>query len=183
MSTDTEDRFVDELLIQGEHKRFVARRHPLFAIPGIQRLVVLLALVLAGAALVDQEQVRMLAGVISLGLAGKALHDWLYWRRAVIVVTTDRVISSSGVFTKKSFDYTLGATDYRVERSFIGQLFGYGTFQILTANEASGTISFQRIGRVLQLYRAVEESRRAYHGRRSTGGEAFEAPEDAGSEA
>jgi uncharacterized membrane protein YdbT with pleckstrin-like domain len=64
------------------------------------------------------------------------LNDILIWRNKAYIVTTHRVIQTSGVFSKNVVDSSLEkVNDVKLSQSFFGRLFGYGDIEILTASE------------------------------------------------
>jgi membrane protein YdbS with pleckstrin-like domain len=64
------------------------------------------------------------------------LNDVLVWRNKAYIVTTHRVIQTSGVFSKDVVDSSLEkVNDVKLSQSFWGRLFGFGDIEILTASE------------------------------------------------
>lgn len=64
------------------------------------------------------------------------LNDILVWRNKAYIVTTHRVIQTSGVFSKNVIDSSLEkVNDVKMSQSFLGRMFGYGDIEILTASE------------------------------------------------
>ena len=64
------------------------------------------------------------------------LNDVLVWQNKAYIVTTHRVIQTSGVFSKDVVDSSLEkVNDVKLSQSFLGRLFGYGDIEILTASE------------------------------------------------
>jgi uncharacterized membrane protein YdbT with pleckstrin-like domain len=74
------------------------------------------------------------AGLLgALGYIGFVLWDW---RNQEWLITTRRVIRAEGVLNKSVSDSSLEKiNDARLDQSFIGRIFGYGTLDILTASE------------------------------------------------
>ncbi len=63
-------------------------------------------------------------------------NDVLVWRNKAYIVTTHRVIQTSGVFSKDVVDSSLEkVNDVKLSQSFWGRLFGFGDIEILTASE------------------------------------------------
>lgn len=64
------------------------------------------------------------------------LNDVLVWQNKAYLVTTHRVIQTSGVFSKDVVDSSLEkVNDVKLSQSFWGRLFGFGDIEILTASE------------------------------------------------
>jgi membrane protein YdbS with pleckstrin-like domain len=64
------------------------------------------------------------------------LNDVLVWQNKAYIVTTHRVIQTSGVFSKDVVDSSLEkVNDVKLSQSFLGRVFGYGDIEILTASE------------------------------------------------
>jgi PH (Pleckstrin Homology) domain-containing protein/putative oligomerization/nucleic acid binding protein len=64
------------------------------------------------------------------------LNDFLVWQNKAYIVTTYRVIQTSGVFSKDVVDSSLEkVNDVKLSQSFFGRLFGFGDIEILTASE------------------------------------------------
>lgn len=64
------------------------------------------------------------------------LNDVIVWRNKAYIVTTHRVIQTSGVFSKDVIDSSLEkVNDVKLSQSFLGRLFDFGDIEILTASE------------------------------------------------
>jgi membrane protein YdbS with pleckstrin-like domain len=64
------------------------------------------------------------------------LNDVIVWRNKAYIVTTHRVIQTSGVFSKDVVDSSLEkVNDVKLSQSFLGRLFDFGDIEILTASE------------------------------------------------
>ncbi|HLO16096.1 MAG TPA: PH domain-containing protein [Anaerolineales bacterium] len=69
------------------------------------------------------------------------LNDVLVWQNKAYIVTTHRVIQTSGVFSKDVVDSSLEkVNDVKLSQSFLGRLFGYGDIEILTASELGANL-------------------------------------------
>ena len=74
--------------------------------------------------------------LVSLGFIGFVLWDW---RNQEWLITTRRVIRAEGVLNKSVSDSSLEKiNDARLDQSFFGRIFGFGTLDILTAAEELG---------------------------------------------
>ena len=64
------------------------------------------------------------------------LNDVIAWRNKAYIVTSHRVIQTSGVFSKDVVDSSLEkVNDVKLSQSFLGRLFDFGDIEILTASE------------------------------------------------
>ena len=69
----------------------------------------------------------------ALAYLGFVIWDW---RNQEWLITTRRVIRAEGVLNKSVSDSSLEKiNDARLDQSFLGRIFGYGTLDILTASE------------------------------------------------
>jgi uncharacterized membrane protein YdbT with pleckstrin-like domain len=69
----------------------------------------------------------------ALGYIGFVMWDW---RNQEWLITTRRVIRAEGVLNKSVSDSSLEKiNDARLDQSWVGRIFGYGTLDILTASE------------------------------------------------
>ena len=100
-------------------------------------------------------------GVISWGYALLLLlipFAWwqvLVWRSHQYVITNRRIIQLTGVFNKDVLDSAIGKiTDLRTHQSWLGQMFGYGDIEVLTASE-SGKNEIRMIAQPLEFKRAL----------------------------
>jgi hypothetical protein len=77
--------------------------------------------------------------VAVVGLIGALLYLGFViwdWRNQEWLITTRRVIRAEGVLNKSVSDSSLEKiNDARLDQSFLGRIFGYGTLDILTASE------------------------------------------------
>jgi hypothetical protein len=72
----------------------------------------------------------------ALGYVGFVLWDW---HNQEWIITTQRVIRAEGVLNKSVLDSNLEKiNDARLDQSFFGRIFGFGTLDILTAAEEAG---------------------------------------------
>ena len=91
------------------------------AVDGIATIVVLIAL------------------LVSLAWIGIVIWDW---RNQEWLITTRRVIRAEGILNKSVVDSNLEkVNDARLDQSWVGRIFNYGTLDILTAAEEVGGTS------------------------------------------
>jgi uncharacterized membrane protein YdbT with pleckstrin-like domain len=139
--------YARNLLSRGEEVVYESRQHWLAIIARtwvwILVAIVALALVLwigTNDPVFDNSTIDGLLTVIAvagllgaLGYLGFVLWDW---RNQEWLITTRRVIRAEGVLNKSVSDSSLEKiNDARLDQSFIGRIFGYGTLDILTASE------------------------------------------------
>src|SRR5215813_6886735 len=153
------DRYLISLLGENEHILFVTRQHWLVLFGEILSEMVIAA-VLGGLVtliwmfwlpdpLVPFGYLLLLLPAVSL------LRDLLTWKNHQYVVTNWRVIQIAGVLNKVVSDSSLEkVNDVKLEQSFLGRLFGYGSIEILTASEL-GVSKFNKIGRPIRLKTAM----------------------------
>jgi hypothetical protein len=80
--------------------------------------------------------VVLVALLVSLGWIGIVIWDW---RNQEWLITTRRVIRAEGILNKSIVDSNLEkVNDARLDQSWVGRIFNYGTLDILTAAEEIG---------------------------------------------
>jgi hypothetical protein len=153
------DRYLINLLGENEHILFVTRQHWLVLFGEILSemiiaavlggLVTLIWMVWLPDPLVPLGYLLLLLPAVSL------LRDLLIWKNRQYVVTNWRVIQIAGVFNKEVSDSSLEkVNDVKLEQSFLGRLWGYGSIEILTASEL-GVSKFNKIGSPIRLKTAM----------------------------
>jgi uncharacterized membrane protein YdbT with pleckstrin-like domain len=130
--------YLEELL--GENEKILLETHQhwfvLFGKIFLELVLIVLIAVgsLIGSATVEPRAIYGLILVI-VPLIGM-FSDILVWRNKAYIVTSHRVIQTSGVFSKDVVDSSLEkVNDVKLSQSFFGRLFGYGDIEILTASE------------------------------------------------
>jgi len=79
------------------------------------------------------------------------IRDILIWSNRQYIVTSRRVMQTSGVFSKKVVDSSLDkVNDIKMNQSVFGRLFDYGDIDILTASEL-GVDHFERIANPIKF--------------------------------
>jgi hypothetical protein len=142
--------YVQNHLSRNEEIVYRSRQHwfAVIARAWIWILVAILALALAlwigtNAPVLDNSTldglltVLAVAGLLgALGYIGFVLWDW---KNQEWIITTQRVIRAEGVLNKSVSDSNLEKiNDARLDQSFFGRIFGFGTLDILTAAEEAG---------------------------------------------
>ncbi len=80
--------------------------------------------------------VVLIALLLSLAWVGIVIWDW---RNQEWLITTRRVIRAEGILNKSVVDSNLEkVNDARLDQSWVGRIFNYGTLDILTAAEEIG---------------------------------------------
>jgi uncharacterized membrane protein YdbT with pleckstrin-like domain len=135
--------YLEELL--GENEKILLETHQhwfvLFGKIFLELVLIVLIAVgsLIGSATVEPRAIYGLILVI-VPLIGM-FSDILVWRNKAYIVTSHRVIQTSGVFSKDVVDSSLEkVNDVKLSQSFFGRLFGYGDIEILTASELGANL-------------------------------------------
>jgi len=128
----------------GEEAELVVRRHPIaLAWPAV--VVLFFGGALAAATLAPNRAILAVAGAVFAVAALWALWKYADWRLDLWVVTTNRVIDESGVFTVKMVDSPLETIhNVTCEQTLFGRMLGFGKVTIQTA-AAHGTVSLDGI--------------------------------------
>ena len=135
--------YVEKIL--GTNEKILARtRTHFFVLFGrIFKEVLILAVLIVGYIAVtkalQKEQVfffEIAFIVVAVIVLISMLVDFLRWSNEEYMVTTRRVIHSSGVMSKKVLDSSLSKiNDVILEQSWLGRILNYGTIRILTASD------------------------------------------------
>jgi uncharacterized membrane protein YdbT with pleckstrin-like domain len=149
---------VDKYLLPHEQQVITVRRHPAVLIGPILVTVggLILAAVLSDTILRHNSTallvVWLIWGVLLLRLIIKAFT----WAVDYFVVTSHRMILTSGLVTRKVAMMPLvKVTDMTFQRSFLGRLLGYGTFILESAGQDQALSTVDHIPYPEQLYLEV----------------------------
>ena len=149
---------VDKYLLPHEQQVITVRRHPAVLIGAILVTVagLILAAVLSDTILQHQTTALLIVwliwGVLLLRLIIKAFT----WAVDYFVVTSHRMILTSGLITRKVAMMPLvKVTDMTFQRSFLGRMFGYGTFILESAGQDQALSTVDHIPYPEQLYLEV----------------------------
>ena len=160
-------RFPTELLADHEDIRFELRPHWIALVPPAFWTVVSLLILVVGSRLARdrdwetglQQAVSLVALVLWIALGVLPFLRWLY---TIFVLTTDRLITRSGIFAKRSKEIPLERiNDVAFTQSVFERIVGAGSLMI----ESAGESGQNRITDVrhpeqvqLQIYKEAEEN-------------------------
>src|SRR3984885_1593065 len=129
---------VNKYLLPHEHQVITVRKHPAVLIGPIAIALagLLIALVLGTTVLHHSHQgILVLVLVVVALLLYLAFKTW-EWSEDYFVVTSDRMLQASGVFTRKIAMMPLvKVTDMSFQRSSLGRLLGFGEFILESAGQ------------------------------------------------
>jgi uncharacterized membrane protein YdbT with pleckstrin-like domain len=129
--------YLEELLGENEKILLETHQHWFVLFGKIFLELVLIVIIIAGSLIEYTFYPVAIFGLILVivPLIGM-LGDIMVWRNKAYIVTTHRVIQTSGVFSKNVVDSSLEkVNDVKLSQSFLGRMFGYGDIEILTASE------------------------------------------------
>ena len=153
---------VDRYLLPQERSRRVitVRKHPAILIPPIAEAVggLVAAFLLSATLLRTNAPLRDVVWIGWIALALNLVWKAVNWAVDYFVVTSQRIMLTSGLFTRKVGMMPLGkVTDMSFQRSFGGQLLGYGEFIIESAGQDQALRTIDHIPYPEQLYLEVCE--------------------------
>lgn len=146
---------VSKYLLPNEQQVIHTRRHPAILIgPSLLTLAGLLVAALLSATVLRGYGALITAIWIAwLVLFGYMIWNVINWAVDYFVVTSHRILLTSGVFTRKVAMMPLTkVTDMRFERSPIGRLLGYGTFIVESAGQDQALHTINHLPYPEQLY-------------------------------
>jgi membrane protein YdbS with pleckstrin-like domain len=146
---------VNKYLLPHEHQVITVRKHPAVLIGPIAIALagLLIALVLGTTVLRNSH-----SGIVVLVLAVVGLLLYLgfktwEWSEDYFVVTSDRMLQASGVFTRKIAMMPLvKVTDMSFQRSTLGRLLGFGEFILESAGQDQALRNIDHVPYPEQLY-------------------------------
>jgi len=95
-------------------------------------------------------------GLVAVGHQGYLFYRFLAWRTEQLIVTDQRVIRTSGVFTTTVDAVNLDqVTDSTYHRSLIGHVFNYGTLRIGSAGQNQSLERIDYVPDPGEIYRAT----------------------------
>jgi uncharacterized membrane protein YdbT with pleckstrin-like domain len=149
---------VDKYLLPHEQQVITVRKHPAVLLAPVVWAGggLILAVVLSDTFLKDQRTLFLLVwlawGLVFLRFLWQAFN----WAVDYFIVTSHRFILTSGVFNRKVAMMPLAkVTDMTFQRSFLGRVFGYGTFILESAGQDQALSKVDFIPYPEQLYLEV----------------------------
>ena len=141
-----------KLLNDGESVVVSTRTHPKALLLPILALVLFLALGVAVQVLIDQSVVTLIGWVVAgLGILRYAVWPFLGWLTAHYTFTDRRLITRTGVITRRGHDIPLSrVSDIEIELHLIDRLLGCGTLIIESASQ--DPLEFTDIPRVERVH-------------------------------
>lgn len=149
---------VNRYLLPNEQQVITVRRHPAVLIgPSVLALAGLLAAAVLTATVLHGNRVLVYAVWIGwLILFGRMVWKAINWAVDFFVVTSHRILLTSGVLTRKVAMMPLTkVTDMSFQRTFAGRLFGFGEFIVESAGQDQALRNIDHIPYPEQLYLEV----------------------------
>ena len=156
-------REVDKYLLlhEREHQVITVRMHPAVLVAPVALALggLIVAVVLNGSVLSGQRAIMMIVWVGWLILFLWALVKAATWSVEYFVVTSRRMILTSGLLTRKvAMMPLLRVTDMKYEQSALGRMLSYGTFVLESAGQDQALREVKHLPNPNELYlRVVEE--------------------------
>jgi len=149
---------VNRYLLPNEQQVITVRRHPAVLIgPSALTLAGLLVAGVLSATVLHAND----TAITVVWLAWLVLFVWLVWKAVnwavdFFVVTSHRILLTSGVLTRKVNMMPLTkVTDMSFQRTFAGRIFGYGEFIVESAGQDQALRNIDHIPYPEQLYLEV----------------------------
>jgi len=149
---------VNRYLLPHEHQVITVRKHPAILIgPAIEALGgLLVAAVLSATILRGNSTLTFVVWIAWIFLFLRMVWKTVNWAVDFFVVTSQRMLLTSGVLTRKVAMMPLSkVTDMSFRRSFAGKLFGYGEFIVESAGQNQALQNVDHIPYPEQLYLEV----------------------------
>ena len=141
-----------------EHQVITVRKHPAILIgPSIEALAgLLVAAVLTATILHGNDPFVFVVWIAWIALFLRMVWKTVNWAVDFFVVTSQRMLLTTGVLTRKVAMMPLAkVTDMSFRRSFAGRLFGYGEFIVESAGQDQAFRVVDHIPYPEQLYLEV----------------------------
>ena len=147
-----------KLLNDGESVVISTRTHPKALLLPVLALVVLLALGVAVQVLVDQPVVTLVGWVlVALGVVSYVVRPVLVWATASYTFTNRRLITRTGVLTRRGHDIPLTRiSDVASELGIVDRMLGCGTLIISDAS-THGSVRLPDIPHVEDTQRRLNQ--------------------------
>lgn len=146
---------VNKYLLPHEHQVITVRKHPAVLIGPIAIALagLLIALVLGTTVLRNSRQGILVLVLIAVALLLYLGYRTWEWSEDYFVVTSDRMLQASGVFTRKIAMMPLvKVTDMSFKRSTLGRLLGFGQFILESAGQDQALRTIDHVPYPEQLY-------------------------------
>jgi uncharacterized membrane protein YdbT with pleckstrin-like domain len=149
---------VDKYLLPHEHEVITVRKHPAVLLVPVAWVVVgLVAAAVLSDTLFRHDSTLTWIVWVAWGLVFlRFLWAALNWAVDYFVITSHRFIETSGLFTRNvAMMPMVKVTDMTFRRSFLGRIFGYGTFILESAGQDQALSNVDFIPYPEQLYLEV----------------------------
>ena len=149
---------VNRYLLPHEHQVITVRRHPAILIgPSVEALGgLLIAAVLTATVLHGNSTLVFIGWLGWIALFLRMVWKTVNWAVDFFVVTSQRMLLTSGVLTRKVAMMPLSkVTDMSFRRSFAGRVLGYGEFIVESAGQDQALSRVDHIPYPEQLYLEV----------------------------
>jgi membrane protein YdbS with pleckstrin-like domain len=146
---------VNKYLLPHEHQVITVRKHPAVLIGPIAIALagLLIALVLGTTVLRNSHSAILVLVLAVVGLLLFLGFKTWEWSEDYFVVTSDRMLQASGVFTRKIAMMPLvKVTDMSFQRSTLGRLLGFGEFILESAGQEQALRNIDHVPYPEQLY-------------------------------
>lgn len=146
---------VNKYLLPHEHQVITVRKHPaVLIVPIALALGAILISIVVGSTILlhTHDAVLVLLVICLIFLAYLGFKAW-EWSEDYFVVTSDRMLQASGVFTRKIAMMPLvKVTDMSFQRSTLGRLLGFGSFILESAGQDQALRTIDHVPYPEQLY-------------------------------
>jgi membrane protein YdbS with pleckstrin-like domain len=146
---------VNKYLLPHEHQVITVRKHPaVLIVPIALALGAILISIVVGSTILlhTHDAVLVLLVICLIFLAYLGFKTW-EWSEDYFVVTSDRMLEASGVFTRKIAMMPLvKVTDMSFQRSTLGRLLGFGSFILESAGQDQALRTIDHVPYPEQLY-------------------------------
>jgi uncharacterized membrane protein YdbT with pleckstrin-like domain len=149
---------VNKYLLPNEEQIAMVRRHPaILIVPTVQAVVGLLVAAILSATFLHGNKVLLYVVWLAwVALLLRMIWCAINWAVDYFVVTSSRMLLTSGVFSRKVAMMPLSkVTDMSFRRSFAGRLLGYGEFIVESAGQDQAFRIVDHIPYPEQLYLLV----------------------------
>src|SRR6266566_8912957 len=157
-TSKSEPADVDKYLLPREVRVATVRRHPaVLLVPSAQAVVgLLVAFILSATLLRGHTMLVWIVWALWAVLMLRLIWEAVNWAVDYFVITSERVLLTSGVFTRSVAMMPLSkVTDMSFHRSFAGRMLGYGDFVVESAGQDQALRTIDHVPYPEQLYLVV----------------------------